>query len=482
MPTPPRELTLDQLRTLGDTTNAVNIADEALAHAEPSPDQHVLALLEQMLRLFSPADSQHMLAHSLAELARQVVGLDLCVVMFVDSDKDEEDQDDTNERYKCLSIRASSPDVNAHILAEPPKEINAALWRKLLSPGKPGQIPMLNECEQDALNPLKNVAYKSRLIVPLVTGEQCVGVLYGYSSRVLDLEVQESVLFQTISSYAAMAIASRALLDLAHAGAPVNAVFDDLLADNLPGEDALRARIAPLGYDVTQPSSMLMLEICDAQDEVERKNLNAHLLGHVHTSVREQYPSSLISARSQCLCCIIPTGLDRDASCLDTWLTTLMQQIESDYSDYDVRLSAGIGTVCCHLGDYARGFVEAREALQIGKYLRNHAGSLRFDRLAPYRYLLPFAREQHLGDAYLSHIETLALYDREHKRGNLLRSMETFLALGGNIKDASELLNVHRNTLTQRLDRIQSLCGINLDAHHERFALQMAIMIYRLRP
>jgi len=208
-----------------------------------------------------------------------------------------------------------------------------------------------------------------------------------------------------------------------------------------------------------------------------RRTIFSQALTFVHARIQEQYPVSLIDARDHQLRCIIATEQE-GAVHLVQWLAALVQQIESDY---DAQLFVGISRTCSGIGDYRRGIAEAQEALQVGERLQRQAGCLHFSQLGAYRYLYPFAHDQRLSDPYLDHIETIARYDRNHKRGNLLRSLETFLALGGNIKDAAEQLKVHRNTLTQRLERIQSLCGVDLDIYNERFSLQLALMIHRLR-
>jgi DNA-binding PucR family transcriptional regulator len=215
--------------------------------------------------------------------------------------------------------------------------------------------------------------------------------------------------------------------------------------------------------------------------KIDRLAISSRVLSYVRARLQERSPRSLLDEREHRLYCIVALEHAGDAADLDCWLISLMQQIEVDF---DMQLFAGISSVCSDIRDYRRGSAEAQEALQIGlRLLRNssNASSARFSELSAYRYLYPFAREHQLSDAYLDHIETLARYDREHKRGNLLHSLETYLALGGNIKEAAERLKVHRNTLTQRLERIQSLCAINLDASNERFSLQLALMIYRLR-
>src|SRR5258708_13317845 len=90
---------------------------------------------------------------------------------------------------------------------------------------------------------------------------------------------------------------------------------------------------------------------------------------------------------------------------------------------------------------------------------------MHFNELGVYRYLYTFARENSLRDLYLDQIVAIARYDQGHKRSELLDTLEFYLEHGGNIKNTSELLGVHRNTLTQRIERIQSVCSINV-AHH----------------
>ncbi len=104
-----------------------------------------------------------------------------------------------------------------------------------------------------------------------------------------------------------------------------------------------------------------------------------------------------------------------------------------------------------------------------------------FNDLGIYRYLYTFACSNKLSDSYLEQIAAIAHYDKAHKRSELLDTLELYLEHGGNIKDSSELLGVHRNTLSQRIERIQSLCTISIERYYNRLPLLAAIKIHRLR-
>jgi len=63
--------------------------------------------------------------------------------------------------------------------------------------------------------------------------------------------------------------------------------------------------------------------------------------------------------------------------------------------------------------------------------------------------------------------------DRQQK---LLETMDAYLRTGCNLADASRALNVHRNTVRQRLARVTKLTGLDLRDAESRLVLQSAIM------
>ncbi len=79
----------------------------------------------------------------------------------------------------------------------------------------------------------------------------------------------------------------------------------------------------------------------------------------------------------------------------------------------------------------------------------------------------------------------LAQYDQRHrKKDRLLAALEVYLDCKGNMTEASERLEVHRNTVEQRLRRIHELTGIDvLDKKKKglHFDLELALRLYKLR-
>jgi DNA-binding PucR family transcriptional regulator len=161
---------------------------------------------------------------------------------------------------------------------------------------------------------------------------------------------------------------------------------------------------------------------------------------------------------------------------LKNWLRELIHQI---HQEQPLHVAAGIGNPCQQLADYRRSAAEAREALQMGRSL-NGDGVTHFNDLGIYRYLYKIARMDDLRDSYQDQIARIAHYDRR-KGTDLLSTLETYLECAGNLTKTSSLLFIHRNTLIQRLERLQSLCEIDLQDRSNWLSLQVAIKVYKLR-
>ena len=72
-------------------------------------------------------------------------------------------------------------------------------------------------------------------------------------------------------------------------------------------------------------------------------------------------------------------------------------------------------------------------------------------------------------------VRRLEEHDRA-RRSDLVRTLRAYFAAGGNASEAADRMFLHRNSMLYRLERIQSLTGLDLKDHRVALALQLGLL------
>jgi DNA-binding PucR family transcriptional regulator len=72
-------------------------------------------------------------------------------------------------------------------------------------------------------------------------------------------------------------------------------------------------------------------------------------------------------------------------------------------------------------------------------------------------------------------ISPLQEHDRE-RGSDLVRTLNTYFATGTNASEAADRLFLHRNSMLYRLERIQTLTGLDLKDYRVALALQLGLL------
>ncbi len=407
---------------------------------------------------------------SLSTLAAQIMEADLCVIMLMDQARGR------------LTVRATSPQVTERTLNFQTVDLDHQAWERL----RTSSAQELNHHAMERFNPLKDSHYKSLLSAPLISGSEQLGLLNCYSSQARRYTSEDQTLLTTIANQVAVAIKNSHLVDLLAQKNLVKGFFEDLMYGNYDSEDTLRQRANFLGCDLSRVHAVAMIEISYLEEEdsageplseEDRLAIHKRIGAQVRRRMQDSFPGSLIYEHENLLTCIIHLSKDPGGTRLKNWLRDLARQMRNEHS---ICLSIGIGNPCTNASDYRRGFAEASEALQMGQHLNREGGVTHFNDLGVYRYLYKIARMDDLRDMYQDQVGRIASYDRR-KGTDLLGTLETYLECAGNLTRTSHRLFVHRNTLIQRLERLQSLCEIDLQERSNWLTLQVAIKVFKLR-
>ncbi|HLG60804.1 MAG TPA: helix-turn-helix domain-containing protein [Ktedonosporobacter sp.] len=448
-----------------------------------SPTIKLCEVLRHLVTALTRPYSLDEMLHTVAILATMALDVDLCVILLKDQARD------------YLRLYTSSPTLRDKSVLIRPISMEQDLWECLHSSIIHAQLPQLCPAELEQLNPLKNVQYKTLIPVPLIAGSEYIGLMNCYSSKTRLYGNEDQLLLCTIANQMALAIKHRQYIDedvLAHKTL-VNTFVTDLLSGQSGNEEALSRQACFLGFDLARPHVVTLVELSYSEElpvshlsarspsgiasREDRFLLYESAVQQLQQYIQEAYPGSLVDERDNLLVCLLCQNDDCEIDQLTSWMDQLIQRV---CHERHLHLYAGVGNPCRAMSDYQRGYAEAHEALELGKLLLQENGCSQFNALGAYRYIYRFAHADMLSDQYQEQVSAIVEYD-QRKKTNLLDTLEMYLECGGHIAKASSHIDIHRNTLLQRLERLQKLCTIDLEELRHRLPLLIAIKIYRLR-
>jgi sugar diacid utilization regulator len=454
----------------------------SIAQHDTSPDQtkssQLHQVLSQLVNTMTLAVSLPEMLQLLAALIVQALELDLCVLLL---------QDQTDD---MLRVCASYPDVMDATSPAHDVHIDAALWEHLRTFTLQGQLPLLTVEEKIILNPLSINRNPLTLAIPLCVGTEPLGLLNCYASQQYAWSEDEQLLLNTIANQTALAIKHRQYLeaDVVTQKKLVKAFVADLFAGKAETETVLKRRAYSLGFEMLKPHLVALIELSAVTEVAEATNrmtpVEPDQLIHYDTALTRikqhmhaLYPGILIDERENGLACLLPYEGVPELEDIHAQFEPLIRLIQQECHLY---MSVGVGNCCQNLNDYPQGYREASEAVQIGSCFKAELRCTPFAELGAYRYLYPFAQTQNFSDLYQEGIATVLKHDLR-KKTNLLDTLEVYLEYGGNIARTASILEIHRNTLLQRISRIHKLCPLDLEQAEQRLSLLLALKVYRLR-
>jgi purine catabolism regulator len=144
-------------------------------------------------------------------------------------------------------------------------------------------------------------------------------------------------------------------------------------------------------------------------------------------------------------------------------------------------VSAGISRPSTGLSALRDAYREAKDAMSIANELGDKEKTTYYGDLKLFQLLLGLKEHslEHMRRFYQETLGPLVTHD-ERKQGDLVRTLNGFFDANGNLAKAATDLDVHRNTLVYRLERISELTGLDLNDADNRLILNLALKIQRV--
>lgn len=192
--------------------------------------------------------------------------------------------------------------------------------------------------------------------------------------------------------------------------------------------------------------------------------------GHLRPAVTEAVPegAKVVRTRQDVVAAVYEVGEGIDARSEGERLRRVVAEESGDPTLTVAVSGPKRGATGAHLA-----LLQAEQAAALERGNGGRAKTTHFDEIGPYRYVLgqPESDLEALAERALG-----ALTDDEDRNIDLLNTLEAFIRLHGSVNAVARDLELHRNTVRQRLRRIGQLTGANLGDPNDRLTLHLALL------
>lgn len=351
-------------------------------------------------------------------------------------------------RTRSVEAGSTPPDLAQHLLER-------GIYERLLSERGPVRVPAMPDLGMRM----------ERIVTPIVVANQIMGYVWVIAGKYPLDELDELAIEHAATVAALIMFKEQAVRDAEMALR--GDLVDQLLQTSDHPDPALMERAHQLGFHLNRAYQVLMVRAEPPTDTAAHS-----LLKQIERRLQGADASAFAALR-------------------DTYVVVILQGRRSLDGEQVARLLidgvrdavgpalVGVGQAVDDLTGLRASYNQANEALEVAHALGRGSGVSTFDSLGILHWLYHLPSDILSSNVYVAGIRQLAAHDADQS-ADLLHTLEAYLDAGGTISRASKTLNVHRNTLVYRLDRIEEITGFDPRDPECQLNLHIALKSHRM--
>ncbi|HVB78280.1 MAG TPA: GAF domain-containing protein [Candidatus Nitrosotalea sp.] len=253
-------------------------------------------------------------------------------------------------------------------------------------------------------------------------------------------------------------------------------LVEELLAGGLDAEESERlARQAErLGHRLPSRAWAMVLEPDNAASESEMtaRGRQDRLDAALSELVRRRIPGALTLVRSTSAVILAPEEAAPDLALAEKLAEQVQRAAAVQLAPATV--SVGVGNLATTVAELARSHLEARQSLRLSRRAGSRSQVVSYRSLGAFRLLLEVQSPDALRRFVREVLGTLFKY-AEARETPLLETLEALVGARWVRRAAARQLNIHINSMTYRIERIENLTGLKLDDPETRVAVAIAL-------
>ena len=313
--------------------------------------------------------------------------------------------------------------------------------------------------------------------VPIAAGPRVLGYL-SLLRAPRDVELETMVLERAATVYALELLRQQAVVE-AEARVLGN-VLSSLLRGEFSDEQAMARQLTSIGLRWSAPHRVMTVEAVPmgATDPGHGPSRAQAALAALMATAGEVAEGTRGVVQGDLAVLVVPVAGEEARDPDRRRLREMWDRLRASVGE-GMACRAGVGPVCRELRDYATSFQQAKQALEILRWLGRQDALLLYEELGAYGPLFHPAVRDQLREWARGLLGPLLEYDRR-RHTELLATLQTYLRCNGQVARAAQESHLHISGLKYRLARIEALLGVDLAEMDQRWQLHVALLVARL--
>ena len=140
----------------------------------------------------------------------------------------------------------------------------------------------------------------------------------------------------------------------------------------------------------------------------------------------------------------------------------------------------GVGNYKKDIAQIHDSWEEAKKSVVISRNMLREDVISVYDELGVYKLLSLVSASEEAKEFQYLYVQRIKAYDLRHHT-ELLETAMVLAACGWNLKEASEKLYIHYNSMKYRYRKICQILEMNLQEQEQRLNLELALKLYQIR-
>lgn len=303
---------------------------------------------------------------------------------------------------------------------------------------------------------LEEDASQSIIVTPIVGTDRLLGYLCAWTGS-QEFMSTNKMIFEYSATVLALDWVKKEAVQQSQMRAK-DAFFESILSGEMNTSLQEQARV--LGFEQEDHYAVMLMQPLPVSARHTFESIMSQL--HIHYLLVERHHHTIIIVN-------IAGNLNKEER--QSQFQLLLRELRRDR-----QLSSGIGRIYQGLDKVSRSYKDAEQCMQLLLKEGNQQRLIYFGDLGVIRFFMQQSREEL--EEYLNDVlEPIIQYDRQ-KKASLMITLVSFVKYDRNLKNTTQSLRIHHNTLYYRLGRIQELLGYSFDHGDEWFNVRMACQIY----